>query len=165
MYGNARGNFNVHSFLICFPCDTVVFSFCPCIAVILLPMIDSLSGLLWIMVKKNVPRHILAPRRGCFGNHLPLRRVRILAERFCMIGRNFLSYKKRIRNCPDSFLCTAYSSSSSSATMAPMVPNILVTTATTTNNTSSRIQPRKIMISICKRLPFFILPSCTMLLK
>ena len=44
--------------------------------------------------KKNVPWHILAPRRGCFGNHLPLRRVRILAERFCMIGRNFLSYKK-----------------------------------------------------------------------
>ena len=46
------------------------------------------------LVKKNVPWHILAPRRGCFGNHLPLRRVRILAERFCMIGRNFLSYKK-----------------------------------------------------------------------
>ena len=45
-------------------------------------------------MKKNVPWHILAPRRGCFGNHLPLRRVRILAERFCMIGRNFLSYKK-----------------------------------------------------------------------
>ena len=44
-------------------------------------------------MKKNVPRHILAPRRGCFSNHLPLRRVRILAERFCMIERNFLSYK------------------------------------------------------------------------
>ena len=37
----------------------------------------------------------LAPRRGCFGNHLPLRRVRIPAERFRMIGRNFLSYKKQ----------------------------------------------------------------------
>ena len=35
------------------------------------------------LIKKNVPWHILAPRRGCFGNHLPLRRVRILAERFC----------------------------------------------------------------------------------
>ncbi|MEQ2827173.1 hypothetical protein AAAY25_13910, partial [Brotaphodocola catenula] len=36
-------------------------------------------------------------------NHLPLRRVRILAERFCMIGRNFLSYEKEptpdIRRC------------------------------------------------------------------
>ena len=31
---------------------------------------------------KNVPWHILAPRRGCFSNHLPLRRVRILAEHF-----------------------------------------------------------------------------------
>ncbi len=41
-------------------------------------------------VKKNVPWHILAPRRGCFGNHLPLRRVRILAERFYFIGRIFL---------------------------------------------------------------------------
>ena len=26
---------------------------------------------------------------------MPLRRVRILAEHFCMIGRNFLSYKKK----------------------------------------------------------------------
>ena len=41
-------------------------------------------------VKKNVPWHILAPRRGCFSNHLPLRRVRILAERFSFIGRIFL---------------------------------------------------------------------------
>ena len=41
-------------------------------------------------IKKNVPWHILAPRRGCFGNHLPLRRVRILAERFYFIGRIFL---------------------------------------------------------------------------
>ncbi len=31
---------------------------------------------------KNVPWHILAPRRGCFGSHIPLRRVRILAELF-----------------------------------------------------------------------------------
>ena len=34
------------------------------------------------LMKKNVPRHILAPRRGCFGNHLLLRRVRILVARF-----------------------------------------------------------------------------------
>ena len=47
-------------------------------------------------MKKNVPWHILAPRRGCFGNHLPLRRVRILAERFLSYG-NEVSYtiKKR----------------------------------------------------------------------
>ena len=45
-------------------------------------------------VKKNPACRILAPRRGCFGNHLPLHRVRILAERFCMIERNFPSYKK-----------------------------------------------------------------------
>ena len=45
--------------------------------------------------KKNVPWHILAPRRGCFGNHLLLRRVRFLRSIFCMIGRNFLSYKKK----------------------------------------------------------------------
>ncbi|WP_419485868.1 hypothetical protein, partial [Gallintestinimicrobium sp.] len=42
-------------------------------------------------VKKNVPWHILAPRRGCFGNHLPLRRVRILAERLLAYG-NEVSY-------------------------------------------------------------------------
>ena len=42
-------------------------------------------------MKKNVPWHILAPRRGCFGNHLPLRRVRILAERF-LSYRNEVSY-------------------------------------------------------------------------
>ena len=40
--------------------------------------------------KKNVPWHILAPKRGCFGNHLPLRRVRILVARFYFIGRIFL---------------------------------------------------------------------------
>ncbi len=49
--------------------------------------------------KKNVPGHILAPRRGCFGNHLPLRRVRILAERLLSYG-NEVSYtiikRKRI---------------------------------------------------------------------
>ena len=37
-------------------------------------------------IKKNVPWHILAPRRGCFSNHLPLRRVRILAERLLSYG-------------------------------------------------------------------------------
>ena len=48
--------------------------------------------------KKNVPGHILAPRRGCFGNHLPLRRVRILAERLLSYG-NEVSYttKKSIK--------------------------------------------------------------------
>ena len=39
--------------------------------------------------KKNVPWHILAPRRGCFSNHLPLRRVRILAERFYRMETKF----------------------------------------------------------------------------
>ena len=64
---------------------------------------DYLLGL--SQMKKNVPWHILAPRRGCFGNHLPLRRVRILAECFCMIGRNFLSYKKspKRRSCRPAF--------------------------------------------------------------
>ena len=38
---------------------------------------------------KNVPWHILAPRRGCPGNHLPLRRVRILAERFYRMETKF----------------------------------------------------------------------------
>ncbi len=42
-------------------------------------------------MKKNVPWHIPAPRRGCFSNHLPLRRVRILAERFLSYG-NEVSY-------------------------------------------------------------------------
>jgi hypothetical protein len=37
----------------------------------------------------NVPWHILAPRRGCLGNHLPLRRVRILAERFYRMETKF----------------------------------------------------------------------------
>ena len=41
--------------------------------------------------KKNVPWHILAPRRGCFSNHLPLRRVRILVERLLSYG-NEVSY-------------------------------------------------------------------------
>ena len=47
-------------------------------------------------MKKNVPWHIPAPRRGCFSNHLPLRRVRILAELFLSYG-NEVSYtiKKR----------------------------------------------------------------------
>ncbi len=51
-------------------------------------------------MKKNVPWHILAPRRGCFGNHLPLRRVRILAERF-LSYRNEVSYaiKRGCRRC------------------------------------------------------------------
>ena len=40
-------------------------------------------------IKKNVPWHILAPRRGCFSNHLPLRRVRILAEHFYRMEKKF----------------------------------------------------------------------------
>ncbi len=40
-------------------------------------------------LKKNVPWHILAPRRGCFGNHLPLRRVRILVK-------HLLSYENEV---------------------------------------------------------------------
>ena len=52
--------------------------------------LSACAGASTFSVKKNVPWHILAPRRGCFGNHLPLRRVRILAERFCVIGRSFL---------------------------------------------------------------------------
>ena len=51
-------------------------------------------GTISYYIKKNVPWHILAPRRGCFGNHLLLRRVRFLRSIFYMIGRNFLSYKK-----------------------------------------------------------------------
>ena len=46
---------------------------------------------LFFPIKKNVPRHILAPRRGCFSNHLPLRRVCIPAERF-LSYRNEVSY-------------------------------------------------------------------------
>ena len=46
---------------------------------------------LFLPRKKNVPRHILAPRRGCFSNHLPLRRVCIPAERF-LSYRNEVSY-------------------------------------------------------------------------
>ena len=42
-----------------------------------------------VLVKKNVPWHILAPRRGCLGNHLPLRRVRILAEHFYRMETKF----------------------------------------------------------------------------
>ena len=48
-------------------------------------------GGLFFPIKKNVPRHILAPRRGCFSNHLPLRRVCIPAERF-LSYRNEVSY-------------------------------------------------------------------------
>ena len=55
---------------------------------------------------KNVPWHILAPRRGCFGNHLPLRRVRILAERFCMIGR--ISYHTEKAACILFYACGKY---------------------------------------------------------
>ena len=47
------------------------------------------SGTRVSSVKKNVPWHILAPRRGCFSNHLPLRRVRILAERFYRMETKF----------------------------------------------------------------------------
>ena len=47
--------------------------------------------ILFLLIKKNVPWHILAPRRGCLGNHLPLRRVRIRVERLLSYG-NEVSY-------------------------------------------------------------------------
>ena len=50
---------------------------------------ESAVGGLSYKVKKNVPWHIHAPRHGCFGNHLPLRRVRILAERFYRMETKF----------------------------------------------------------------------------
>ena len=63
-------------------------------------------------VKKNVPWHILAPRRGCLGNHLPLRRVRILVERFLSYG-NEVSYtiKNARRNSlpPDAHILPGFS--------------------------------------------------------
>ena len=49
-------HFNFYSFLICFPCDTVVFSFCPYVTVILPSLIDSLSGSLWVMAEKKNPK-------------------------------------------------------------------------------------------------------------
>ena len=49
-------------------------------------------------LKKNVPSHILAPRRGCFGNHLPLRRVRILVK-------HLLSYENEV-SYPITIECT-----------------------------------------------------------
>ena len=52
---------------------------------------ESAVGGLSYKVKKNVPWHILAPRRGCFGNHLPLYRVLIRTERF-LSYRNEASY-------------------------------------------------------------------------
>ena len=62
-----------------------------------------------LRMKKNVPWHILAPRRGCFGNHLPLRRVRILAELFLSYG-NEVSYT--IKKTPfDRKLCQRASES------------------------------------------------------
>ena len=59
-------------------------------------------SLIHILKKKNVPWHILAPRRGCFGNHLPLRRVRILSGAFLSYG-NEVSYtmKKSSRTGKD----------------------------------------------------------------
>ena len=65
---------------------------------------ESAVGGLSYKVKKNVPWHILAPRRGCFSNHLPLRRVRILSGAFLSYG-NEVSYtmKKSSRTGKDSF--------------------------------------------------------------
>ena len=56
---------------------------------------ESAVGGLSYKVKKNVPWHILAPRRGCLGNHLPLRRVRILAEFFCRMETKFPIRQKK----------------------------------------------------------------------
>ena len=47
-------------------------------------------------IKKNVHWHILAPRRGCFSNHLPLRRVCILAEHFCRMETKFPIRQKSV---------------------------------------------------------------------
>ncbi len=55
-------------------------------------------------MKKNPACRILAPRRGCFSNHLPLRRVRILAERFCMIGRSYHTKKSPPTTGEDSII-------------------------------------------------------------
>ena len=52
---------------------------------------ESAVGGLSYKAKKNVPWHILAPRRGCFSNHLPLRRVRILVKHLLSYG-NEVSY-------------------------------------------------------------------------
>ena len=48
-----------------------------------------------------MPWHILAPRRGCFSNHLPLCRVRILVEYLLSYG-NEVSYT--IIKAPQPFL-------------------------------------------------------------
>ena len=45
-------------------------------------------------VKTRMCSHILAPRRGCFDNHLPLLRVRILAGAFLSYRKSFLYDKK-----------------------------------------------------------------------
>ncbi len=57
-------------------------------------------------MKKNVPWHILAPRRGCFSNHLPLRRVRILAERLLSYGNEVSNTMRKPPYIPaQRFLC------------------------------------------------------------
>jgi len=56
-------------------------------------------------MKKNVPWHILAPRRGCLGNHLPLRRVRILAEHFYRMETKFPIRQERDGTLSESRLC------------------------------------------------------------
>ena len=60
-------------------------------------------------IRKNVPWHILAPRRGCLGNHLPLRRVRIRAERFLSYG-NEVSYTIKKENIISDVLFSMLSS-------------------------------------------------------
>ena len=41
-------------------------------------------------ITKSPASRTLAPERGCISSPIPLRGVRILAERFYFIGRNFL---------------------------------------------------------------------------
>jgi hypothetical protein len=53
-----------------------------------------------------VPWHILAPRRGCFSNHLPLRRVRILAERLLSYGNEVSNTMRKPLYIPaQRFIC------------------------------------------------------------
>ena len=41
------------------------------------------------MIKKCALRRTLAPERGCVSSHIPLREVRILAERFFFLLSSF----------------------------------------------------------------------------
>ena len=65
--------------------------------------------------------HILAPRRGCLGNHLPLRRVRIFASSACFYGiGNSIRISYFIKKVPDRLL--HLSGTSSTNYTPPAVP-------------------------------------------